>query len=77
MGIYCCVSCQLVAFITVKRYLAACKNLKSMCAKIALREMRFIKLNVFDRTLVMTEASKNTNLIIKELKLELPDIVNL
>ena len=66
-----------VALITVKRYLAARKNLKSMCARMALRDMRFIKCDVFGRTLVITEASKNANLIIKELKLELPDVVNL
>jgi hypothetical protein len=66
-----------VAFITVKRYLGTRKKLKSMCAKMALKDMRFIKCDVFGRTLVMTEASKNANLIINELKLDLPDVVNL
>jgi hypothetical protein len=66
-----------VALITVKRYLAMRKKLKSMCAKMVLKDMRFIKCDVFGRTLVTTEASKNANLIINELKLDLPDVVNL
>ncbi|MDR1915838.1 MAG: hypothetical protein LBQ58_04600, partial [Synergistaceae bacterium] len=66
-----------VALMTVKRCLATRKKLKSMCAKMALRDMRFIKCDVFGRTLVMTEASKSANLIINELKLNLPDVVNL
>jgi len=66
-----------VALMTVKRYLATRKKLKNLCAKMALKDMRFIKCDVFGRTLVMTEASKSANLIINELKLELPDVVNL
>jgi transposase len=66
-----------VALITVKRYLATRKKLKSMCAKMALKDMRFIKCDIFGRTLVMTEANKNANLIINELKLDLPDVVHL
>jgi transposase len=66
-----------VALMTVKRYLATHKKLKNLCAKMALRDMRFIKCDVFGRTLVTTEASKNANLIINELKLKLPDVVNL
>lgn len=66
-----------VALITVRRYLTTRKKLKSMCAKMVLKDMRFIKCDVFDCTLVTTEASKNANLIINELKLNLPDVVNL
>ena len=66
-----------IALMTVKRYLTKRKKLKNLCAKMALKDMRFIKCDVFGQTLVMTEASKNANLIINELKLNLPDVVNL
>jgi hypothetical protein len=66
-----------VALITVRRYLATRKKLKDLCAKMVLKDMRFIKCDVFGQTLVMTEPSKNANLIINELKLALPDVLNL
>jgi len=66
-----------VALITVNRYLSSRQKLKNLCAKMALKDMRFIKCDVFGRTLVTTEASKNANMIINELKLELPDVVNI
>jgi hypothetical protein len=66
-----------VVLMTVKRYLCTRKKLKNMNAKMVLKDMSSIKCGVFTQVLIMTEASKYANLIVKELKLELPDVVNL
>ncbi|MDR1109853.1 MAG: transposase [Deltaproteobacteria bacterium] len=66
-----------VALMTVKRLLDMRKRLKDMDAKMALRDMSSIKCGIFDKILVMTEANKYANTIIKELKLEMPGVVNI
>jgi hypothetical protein len=66
-----------VMLITVKRVLKTRKKLAVMPAVQALKSMRYIKCDVFPRTLVTSEPSKYANLIINELKLTLPEAVNL
>jgi hypothetical protein len=66
-----------VSLITVKRLLKTRKKLSKFCPKMALKDMRYIKCDVFPHTLVTSEAGKNANLILNELKLEVPSAVNL
>jgi hypothetical protein len=66
-----------VSLITVKRLLKTRKKLSKFCPKMALKDMRYIKCDVFPHTLVTGEAGKNANLILNELKLEVPSAVNL
>jgi hypothetical protein len=66
-----------VVLITVKRILKTRKKLAMMPAVQALKSMRYIKGEVFPHALVTSEPSKYANLIINELKLEVPGIINL
>ena len=43
----------------------------------ALRSMRYIKCDVFPRVLVTSEPGKYANLILNELKLDMPGTINL
>jgi hypothetical protein len=40
---------------------------------MALKDMRYIKCDVYPNVLVTSEASKGANLILKELKLDIPE----
>jgi hypothetical protein len=66
-----------IALITVKRVLKTRKKLAMMPAVQALQAMRYIKANVFPHTLVTSEPNKYANLIINELKLDVPGKINL
>lgn len=66
-----------VMLVTVKRILKARKKLAMMPAVQALRSMRNIKGEVSSHALVTSEPGKFANLIIKELKLDVPGVVNL
>ncbi|MDR3203931.1 MAG: transposase [Deltaproteobacteria bacterium] len=61
-----------VVLITVKRVLKTIKKLAMIPAFQALRSLRYIKGEVFPHALVTSEPSKYANLIVNELKLEVP-----
>jgi transposase len=61
-----------VLLIMVKRVLKTRKKLAIIPAVQALQSMRYIKCDVFPHALVTSEPSKYANLIINELKLEIP-----
>jgi hypothetical protein len=63
--------------ITVKRLLKARKNLSNLCPIATLKDFRFVKCNVYSNVLVTTEASKYVNNVLNELKLEIPETINL
>ena len=48
-----------------------------MPAEQALQAMRYIKCDVFPRSIVTSEPGKHANLIIKELSLGVPSIIEL
>jgi len=66
-----------VMLITVKRVLKTRKKLAIIPAVQALSSMRYIKCDVFHNVLVTSEPSKYANLIVNELKLEIPGVINL
>jgi transposase len=66
-----------ITLITVKRVLKTRKKLAIIPAVQALRSMRYIKCDVFPHSLVTSEPSKYANLIINELKLNIPGSLNL
>ena len=66
-----------VALITVKRLLKTRKKTAAMPAEQALQAMRYIKCDVFPRSIVTSEPGKHANLIIKELSLGVPSIIEL
>jgi transposase len=61
-----------VVLITVKRVLKTRKKLAMMPAVQALRSMSHIKAEVFPHAIVTSETSKHLNLIVNELKFEVP-----
>ena len=63
--------------LTVKCQLRTRKKLENLCPRMALRDMRYMKCEVYSQTLVTTERSKHCNLILNELKLEVPEVINL
>jgi transposase len=66
-----------IVLLILKQRLRAKKKLEKLCPKMVLRDMRYIKSEVYPKTLVMTEGSKYTNLILNELKLEAPEVISL
>jgi hypothetical protein len=66
-----------VLLITVRRELKTSKKTAELPAVQALQAMRYIKCDVFQNFLVTTEPSKYANLIMKELKLNVPGIINI
>jgi transposase len=66
-----------IMLINIRRVLKTRKKMFQFPAVQALRAMRFIKCDVFPRCLVTSEAGKYANLIIRELKLCVPGIINL
>jgi hypothetical protein len=66
-----------IMLITVKRVLQTRKKLAMIPAVQALRSMRYIKCDVFPHSLVTSEPSKYANLLINELKLDVPGALNL
>lgn len=66
-----------VLLITVKRVLKTRKKTSELPAVQALKAMRYIKCDVFPRAIVTSEPSKYANLIINELKLSVPGMINL
>ena len=66
-----------VLLITVKRVLKTRKKTSELPAVQALKAMRYIKCDVFPRSIVTSEPSKYANLIINELKLSVPGVINL
>jgi transposase len=66
-----------VLLIATDRLLKKRKKLSNISAKMAFHAMRRMKCNVYAHNLVISEASKTANLILKELKLELPVTINL
>jgi len=66
-----------VLFITVNKYLKSRKKLDNICVKKAFHAFRKIKCNVYPNVLVHSEADKTANLILKELKLTMPQTINL
>jgi len=66
-----------VLLITVKRVLKTRKRISSLPAVQALSAMRSIKCDVFSNSVVTSEPVKNAHLIINELKLGVPGVINL
>jgi transposase len=66
-----------VVLIAVKRVLKSRNKLAMIPAVQALKSMRYIKGNVFPHAIVTSEPSKYANLIINELKLDVPGIIYL
>ena len=66
-----------VLLITVKRVLKTRKKISSLPAVQALSAMRSIKCDVFSNSVVTSEPVKNAHLIINELKLDVPGVINL
>ena len=66
-----------VALLTVRFQLKSKKKLASLCPVNALRDMRYIKGEVFADSLVVTEGSKHSNNILNELKWKAPDVVSI
>jgi len=66
-----------ILLITVKRVLKTKKKTSNLPAVQALNAMRYIKCDVFPHSVVTSEPSKYANLIINELKLRVPGIINL
>ena len=66
-----------VLLITVKRVLKTRKKTAALPAVQALKAMRYIKCDVFPKSVVTSEAGKHANLIINELKLSVPGMINL
>jgi hypothetical protein len=66
-----------ILLITVKRVLKTRKKTSELPAVQALKAMRYIKCDVFPRSIVTSEPSKYANLIINELKLRVPGMINL
>jgi hypothetical protein len=66
-----------VLLITVKRVLKTRKKTSELPAVQALKAMRYIKCDVFPRSVVTSEPSKYANLIINELKLSVPNVIYL
>jgi hypothetical protein len=66
-----------VALITINRKLKSRKKLAHLNAKGAFHAMRSSKCNVYTKELDVTEANKIANLILKEMKMELPCSINL
>jgi transposase len=65
-----------VALLTVRLQLKSKKNLASLCPMNALRDMRYIKGEVFSNLLVVTEGSKHSNNILNELKWKAPEVIS-
>jgi len=63
--------------LAVKRQLGTRKKLENLCPRMALADMRYVKGEIYPKTLVTTEGSKYSNRILDELDLEAPEIVNL
>ena len=66
-----------ILLIIVKRVLKTRKKTSELPAIQALIAMRYIKCDVFPRSIVTSEPSKYANLIINELKLSVPGVINL
>jgi hypothetical protein len=66
-----------VALLTVRQSLKSRKKLANICPVTALKDMRFIKCEVFPDILVVTEGSKYSNYILNELKWVTPEMVQL
>jgi transposase len=66
-----------IALITVRRILKTRKKTAGMPAAQALQAMRYIKCSVFPRSIVTSEPGKYANLIINELNLDVPGVINL
>ena len=66
-----------VLLITVRRVLKSRKKTSELPAVQALRAMRYIKCDVFPHSIVTSEPGKYANLIINELKLSVPSVINL
>ena len=66
-----------VALLTVRLQLKSKKKLASLCPVNALRDMRYIKGEVFVDSLVITEGSKHSNYILNELKWKAPELVSI
>jgi hypothetical protein len=65
------------ALLTVRSHLKSRKKLERLCPKMTLADMRYVKSVVYPKTLVTTENSKYVNLVLDELKLEIPPMVTL
>jgi len=66
-----------VLLIMVKRILKTRKKTAALPAIQALRAMRYIKCDVFPKSIVTSEAGKFANLIINELNLSVPGVISL
>jgi transposase len=66
----------IVSLLSVRQRLKTRKKLANMCPRGALKDMRFVKGEVFPRSIVTTEASKHCNLILDELKLDIPEHIS-
>jgi transposase len=66
-----------VLLITVRRVLKTRKKIIEFPPIQALKAMRYIKCDVFPHSIVTSEPSKYANLIINELKLDVPAVINL
>jgi hypothetical protein len=66
-----------VLLIATDRLLKSRKKLLHISSRMAFHAMRRMKCSVYAHNLVISEASKTANLILKELKLELPATINL
>jgi len=62
---------------SVKRVLKTRKKTAALPAVQALKAMRYIKCDFFPKSVVTNEAGKHANLIINELKLSVPGMINL
>jgi transposase len=66
-----------VVFITINRLLKKEKKLEHICAKMVFHSMRRVKCNVYERNIITTEANRIANLVLNELKMELPVTIDL
>jgi transposase len=66
-----------VMLITVKRELKTRKKTAKLPTVQALQDMRFIKCEVYQNFLVTSEPNKYANLIVKELKLNVPGLIKI
>jgi transposase len=66
-----------VLLIAVRRLMRTRKKISNIPATQALKAMRYIKCDVFEKSIVTSEPGKYANKIINELKLDVPGVINL
>jgi hypothetical protein len=66
-----------ILLIMANKLLKSRKKLENVCAKKAFHAFRRIKCNVYPNSLVTSEANKIVNLILRELKLSIPQTIDL